>query len=103
MSKVFQTSPPADLAKGKLPGGWRLQDQYQRINHAGESNKFRQLLVVGPGLIKTERRFRVAFNTHRNQFLESSELRELRKRNPKVVRPLAAHVRNSMPRMIFDD
>ena len=76
----------------QLPEPWRVVSDKQ-----AHGSDFRNLIVVGPGAQKPERRYWMAFNTRRDCFRETSCMRYLRQQDKGIVRRVGDYVRSTRP------
>ncbi|WOJ93676.1 hypothetical protein R0135_00565 [Congregibacter variabilis] len=80
-----------------LPKPWRIVRDQQK-----DGTHFRNLVVVGPGIMKDERKYWLAFNIKQNKFKETECLRYMRRQDSQIVRAIGRVVRSTQPAVIED-
>jgi hypothetical protein len=78
--------------KATLPRGFRLESDRQP-----DGGRWRNLLVIGPGIKTPERKYWIEFDTFKDRFRETKCAGYLRRKDPTVMRRLGQYIRSSRP------
>lgn len=79
--------------KAQLPRGFRIESDRQP-----DGGRWRNLLVIGPGIKKPQRKYWIEFDTARDCFRKTKCAGYLSRQDPTIMRRLGQHVRSTRPR-----